>query len=258
MRLIHGDCIEEMQKLIDEGIKVDLILTDPPYGTTDCKWDSIIPFEPMWDCINKLSYDTTPTLLFASQPFLTKLIYSNIKDFKFNFIWDKHIAANPFLTKYMPSKVHEEIAVFYKKQPYYNPQKVPQKYGENRTRNSKNAMELKKNNSELFKSVAEISSYYIDDGFRLPQSIISFFPSQMGECHNNNRVHPTQKPVALLKWLILNYTKENDLVLDFTMGSGSTGVACLETNRDFIGIELEEKYYNIAKERCREYQSRLM
>ncbi len=255
--LIHGDCLEEMDKLIRGGQKVDLVLTDPPYGTTACKWDTIIPFDKMWDCLNGLTHDTTPICLFATHPFLAELIHSNLKDFKFNWIWDKHCVSSPLIVKYQPLRIHEEIAVFYKKQPYYNPIKIPRKHGE-RNRVSEKDKIFRETPSELFGGSFKRRHYYEDDGFRYPQSIITEFSSQMEECVNNFRVHPTQKPVALLEYLIKTYTKENDTVLDFTMGSGSTGVACLQTNRNFIGIELDEKYYNIAKERCKEYQSRLI
>lgn len=250
MRLIQGDCLTVMQKLADEGVKVDLVLTDPPYGTTACKWDSVIPFDEMWECINQITHDKTPILLFGSQPSLSNLIMSNIKNFKFNFIWDKHCVSNPLLSKKRPLKVHEEIGVFYKKQPYYNPQKVPAQWGVDRTRTSDKAKRVDEVNSDCF-GEGYRSLYYVDDGTRLPQSIINNFPSQMKECVNNYRVHPTQKPVELLKWLIENYTPPGDIVLDFTMGSGSTGVACYNTDRDFIGIELDEGYYNIANDRIK-------
>ena len=256
-QLIQGDCLEEMDKLIMEGQKVDLILTDPPYGTISCKWDTIIPFKEMWEHINQLSKPTTPTVLFATHPFLTELIHSNLVNFKYNLIWDKHSISSPFLGKYMPNRVHEEIAVFYKKQPTYNPQRVPQRHGGNQTRTSDADMKFVDSYSDCYGGTIKKRHYYIDDGTRQPQSIISQFPCQMEECVNNKRVHPTQKPVALLKWLIQTFTNENDIVLDFTMGSGSTGVACLQTNRNFIGIELEPKYYEIAKQRCSNYQSKL-
>jgi site-specific DNA-methyltransferase (adenine-specific) len=212
----------------------------------------------MWDCINQLSYKTTPTLLFATHPFLAELIHSNIKHFKFNWIWDKHSISSPFLSKYQPSRVHEEIAVFYEKTPNYKPQKVPQRHGGDRTRTSEADMKYVDSYSECYNNTIKKRHYYVDDGLRYPQSILCQCPCQMEECENNKRYHPTQKPVALLEYLIKTYTNEEDLVLDFTMGSGSTGVACLNTNRNFIGIEKEQKYYNIAVERCKEYQSKLI
>ena len=156
------------------------------------------------------------------------------------------------MSKKRPLRVHEEIVFFYKKQPYYNPQRVPQRHGGDRTRTSEKDKVYKDSYNSIVDGVFKMRHFYIDDGTRYPQSIIGQFPSQMEECVNNIRVHPTQKPVALLKWLIQNYTKEDDVVLDFTMGSGSTGVACLQTNRNFIGIELDENYYKIAQERINE------
>ena len=258
IRLIQGDCLEEMQKLIDENVKVDMVLTDPPYGTTACRWDSVIPFEEMWNCLDEITNETTPILLFGTQPFISELIHSNIKHFKYNLIWDKHSISNPFLAKKQPLRVHEELAMFYKKQPYYNPQRVPQRWGDDATRTSDSDKQWNESHSDIFGGKTPRSRYYIDDGTRLPQTIIAQFPCQMEECVNNKRFHPTQKPVALLKYLIMNFTKENDTVLDFTMGSGSTGVACQNTNRDFIGIELDEKYFEIARVRCKNYQSKLL
>ena len=252
VKLFQGDCLDVMQDLIDDEVKVDLVLTDPPYGTTSCKWDSIIPFDKMWECLDGITNETSPILLFGTQPFISELIHSNIKNFKFNFIWDKHSVSNPFLSKKMPMKVHEEIAVFYKKQPIYNPQRVAQRWGDDRTRTSDSAKQWKGSHSDIFGGKTPRSHYYIDDGTRLPQTIIAEFPCQMEECVNNKRFHPTQKPVKLLEWLIKNYTKEDDIVLDFTMGSGSTGVACLNTGRNFIGIELDETYFKIAEQRIKE------
>lgn len=249
--LYNNDCIEQMQKLAEKEVKADLILTDPPYGTTQCKWDNIIPFGDMWECIGNCTYDRTPVLLFGTQPFVSELVHSNIQNFKYNLIWDKHCVSNPFLAKKMPLKVHEEIMVFYRKPPYYNPQRVKQRHGGNNMRVSDADKKITKVSSELY-SEGYRSHYYVDDGTRYPQTIISEYSSQMEECVNNKRFHPTQKPVALLEYLIRTYTKEDDLVLDFTMGSGSTGVACMNTGRKFIGIELEEKYYQIACERLKE------
>lgn len=232
MKIMNGDCLKKMNQLIEEGVKVNMVLTDPPYGVTKCKWDSIIPLQPMWEKLNKLTHDNTPILLFGTNPFLAELIHSNISNFKYNLIWDKHSVSSPSLSKVMPLQVHEEIAVFYKKKPYYNPQKAPKRHDTDSTRTSKKDM--------------------VDDGLRYPQSIIGHVPSQSKECVNNFRVHPTQKPVALLSWLIRNYTKKGDVVLDFTMGSGSTGVACVESCRDFIGIELDANYFNIAKKRIKD------
>ena len=262
-RLIHGDCIKEMNKLIDEGVKVDLVLTDPPYGTTVCKWDTIIPFQEMWDVLERVTTDKTPILLFSSEPFSSRLRLSNIKNYKYDWIWNKQNGSNPFLVKKRPFIFNENINVFYKKQCNFYPQKVPKRPECNSHRVSEASKKMVPLNSEIFgynenseNKYFKKSRYYNDDGFRYPNNILTV-NSQSKECNNSNRYHPTQKPVKLLSYLIKNYTLEGDTVLDFTMGSGSTGVACLQTNRNFIGIELEEKYYNIAQKRCREYQTTL-
>ena len=250
VKLIQGDCLTIMPQLAEQGIKADMVLTDPPYGVTNCKWDSVIPIDEMWDSLHNITNEDTPILLFGTNPFLANLIMSNVKEFKFNFIWDKKNINNPFLCNTMPLKSHEEIAVFYKKKPYYNPQRIPKRIDYDNSRTSDKSKRIKEYDGIY--GTSKVSRYYVDDGTRYPQSVISQFSGTMGECNNTLRCHPTQKPVALLEWLIKNYTKENDLVLDFTMGSGSTGVACLQTNRKFIGIELEPKYYEIAKKRINE------
>lgn len=249
--LINGDCLEELPKLIGGGTKVDLVLTDPPYGVINPEWDNIIPIDKMWGCLSQITYDTSPILLFCSQPFTSQLVMSNLEDFKYCFVWDKVAVSNPFLAKKQPMRVHEDIAMFYKKQCYYNPQRVPKTIEGDRTRISEADKKYKEYDTATFGKSPK-RHYYVDDGTRLPRTIINGFNSQGGECNSINRFHPTQKPVGLLEWLIKNYTKPNDIVLDFTMGSGSTGVACANTNRKFIGIELDENYYKIAEERIKE------
>ena len=252
IRLINGDCITEMQKLIEDNVKVDLILTDPPYGTTACKWDTVIPFEDMWDCIYSLSKQTTPTLLFGTEPFSSNLRMSNIKKYRYDWIWYKKHGTGFLNAKKMPLKSYELISVFYKKLPKYNPQK---KYVgvKNTLRNPK---------SDVINNVYgtfEKNLPYIDNGYRYPLDIIECDTANT-EVFNGKKLrqHPTQKPVNLLEYLIKTYTDEGDLVLDFTMGSGSTGVACRNTNRDFIGIELDKEYFNIAKGRINNCQTKLI
>ena len=243
-RLIHGDCLEEMQKLIDENVKVDLVLTDLPYGTTACKWDNIIPFEPMWDCINNIvKNENTPILLFGNQPFTSRLINSNIKNFKYCWTWDKHIPSGMSYAKYRPMQQTEDICVFTKNgsKTIYNPQmikrKKPIKGGGMKDSHSASSIG--------YKALKKTYDY------KNPITLIKFNKIRRGS------VHSTQKPVDLLEYFIKTYSNENDIVLDFTMGSGSTGVACKNTGRDFIGIELEEKYFKIAQMRCKDYQSKL-
>lgn len=250
-KLIQGDCIEEMQKLIEKGVKVDLILTDPPYGTTACKWDSIIPFKEMWECINGLSYDTTPTLLFGSEPYSSNLRMSNIKNYKYDWIWYKNTASGFPFAKYQPLRNHEIISVFYNKRPFYNPIKEERDVDE-KNKSRYNYKFQGDHPSEVYE--LDNRDHFLDKDLSYPKTIKRFnsVPNSRG------RLHPSQKPVDLLEYLIRTYTKENDTVLDFTMGSGSTGVACLQTNRNFIGIELEPKYYEIAKKRCRNNQRKLI
>ena len=254
-KLIHGDCIEEMQKLIDEGVKVDLILTDPPYGVSSCNWDSIVPYGKMWDRLYSITYETSPILLFSNDKWGGALKMSN-DDYKYQWVWNKEFSSNFMQAKKTPLIPLEYINVFYRKQPTYNPQKRPKTINYDATRISESDKKTKVNHDDAIYGTAYHRRYYEDDGFRMPINLLTF-NSQAEECNNANRLHPFQKPIRLLEYLIKTYTNENDTVLDFTMGSGSTGVACLQTHRNFIGIELEEKYYNIAKERCKTYQTKL-
>lgn len=249
MRLIRGDCISKMNDLIDEGITVDMILTDPPYGTTQCKWDSIIPFDEMWDCIHGLSKERTPTLLFGSEPFSSNLRSSNFKEFRYDWIWDKERGTNFLNANRTPLPSHEVISVFYRKLPCYNPQKryVGVKHKSPQTG---------KLSHKTYGKVKERKPW-VDDGYRFPLTVIRCNKYKT-EASNSTNVHPTQKPVALLEYFIKTYTNEGDVVLDFTMGSGSTGVACKNLNRDFIGIELDKEYFEIADARISNFQGRLV
>lgn len=250
-KLYQGDCLEVMDKLIEEGIKFDAIITDPPYGTLNCKWDSVIPLDKMWDRINKLIKPNGGIILFGSQPFTTSLIYSNIKHFKHQWIWNKSSAGNVLVAKYQPLKVEEEILIFTGKGERVN--YYPIFTIDNKRDLTKEKPSVKQ--SDMFSGIKSGEFYKTGKNKkgteRYPKNIINI-STQSTECANSKRVHPTQKPVALLEYLIKTYTNENELVLDFTMGSGSTGVACLNTNRKFIGIELDEKYFNIAKDRIEE------
>lgn len=246
--LFNGECLEVMDKLIEMGVKVDCILTDPPYGTTACKWDSIIPLDKMWEMLNKLILNTTPVMLFNSEPFGSYLRMSNIKNYKHDLIWDKNIGGSFVLANRRMLPSHENISLFYSKQPTYNPIKT--------LKEEKNIRPINKGSSggsavPVAGGVAKCSKEYEPDK-KFPVSIIKGFSSKMAECNSLNRVHPTQKPVALLEYLIKTYTNEGDIVLDFTMGSGSTGVACMNTNRKFIGIELDNTYFEIAEKRIAE------
>ena len=241
-KLYNGDCLEIMDKLIDEGVKVDCILTDPPYGTTACKWDTVIPFEDMWERLNKLIKPNGAIVLFGSQPFTSNLINSNIKKFKYELIWDKTFGRQPQLANIQPMKQHENILIFSKdgKKINYYPQKIKldKPYYSSGASNNNGA-----NNNHKLGLKKQPKTYT----HKTPTSLLSYKPVS-----NTKVVHPTQKPVNLLEYLIKTYTNENELVLDFTMGSGSTGVACMNTGRKFIGIELDNNYFDIASKRIEE------
>ena len=251
VKLINGDCLEEMQKLIDDGVKVDMVLTDPPYGVLTPKWDYIIPLEQMWKCINKISKERAPTLLFSNDAFGVLLKQSNIKNYKYQWVWNKEYSTNYLLAKKRPLIPLEYINVFYRKQPTYNPQRRPKTIDYDATRNHEIDKEIRVNHDDTIYGTCYFQRWYIDDGTRYPINYLEY-NSQRAENNNGNRFHPSQKPIGLLEYLIKTYTNKNEVVLDFTMGSGSTGVACMETNRNFIGIELEPKYYEIAKKRINE------
>ncbi len=239
--LYQGDCLDIMDELIEQNIKVDMILTDIPYGTTQCKWDSVIPFEPMWERINNLIKNNGCIALFGSEPFTSTLICSNIKDFKYNWIWQKNKTTGFLNAKKQPLNDNETISIFYKKQCTYNPQMTQAEKIYKRGLVTRD----KENNIQQSDCYGEQKTFIQEDnGLRYPKRIQYF--------NNNdtqNQLHPTQKPVELLEYLMNTYTNKNETVLDFTMGSGSTGVACIKTNRKFIGIELDETYFNIAKDR---------
>lgn len=237
-RLFHGDCLEVMRQLIDEGVKVDAIITDPPYGTTACEWDAIIPFEDMWHCIKSLRNDNTPILLFGNEPFNSYLRISNIEEYRYDIYWQKERATNIFQLKKRPAKVIETINVFYKSQPTYHPQMVRHE-GPKRTNKVKDGKL-----GVLVDSGNGKPNEYQDNGMRYPLQIVRFKRDIL-----TSNLHPTQKPIQLMEYLVKTFTNENDTVLDFTMGSGSTGVAYKNLNRNFIGIELDASYYDIARQR---------
>jgi site-specific DNA-methyltransferase (adenine-specific) len=240
IQLINGEALQEMDELIADGIVVDAIICDPPYGTTACKWDSVIDFEQMWLRLNKLIKPNGAIVLFGSEPFSSALRMSNIKNYKYDWVWDKKAGLGFLDAKFRPLKSHENILVFGavgtgvsngSKIPLkYNPQGVVQTTKTNRNKPS-NILNSEPKKRE-FKNAKT--------GY--PKSVIEF-------SKDSKKIHPTQKPVALMEYLIKTYTNEGELVLDFTMGSGTTGVACKNLGRDFIGIEMDESYFNIAKER---------
>ena len=231
--LLFGDCLERMKEIPDGS--VDLILTDPPYQKTQNSWDSIIPLEPMWEQINRVIKPNGAIVLFGQNTFTFKLGLSNEKMFRYTLTWEKTKAGGFLNAKRMPLQAHEDILVFYKKLPTYNPQ-----FEEGKPYTKKAVTNGDGRNYGNFDRVGQVS---VNDGKRYPRSVVKFSND------NHGSLHPTQKPVALLEYLIKTYTNENETVLDFTFGSCSTGVACLNTNRRFIGVEMDEKYFNIAKDR---------
>ena len=238
-KLYNGDCLEVMDKLIEEGVVVDCILTDPPYGTTACKWDTVIPFDKMWERLNKLIKPNGAIVLFGSEPFSSALRTSNMKNYRYDLIWEKNNCGNFQLAKKQFLKYHENVSIFYKKQPIYNPQGLIKLKKPKIQSNKGKAGKLGHLGSEKKRET------YEQKYTNYPKSILKFN-------REVNPIHPTQKPISLLEYLIKTYTNENEVVLDFTMGSGSTGVACINTNRQFIGIELDNNYFNIASKRIEE------
>ena len=244
INLMHGDCLELMKNIPDGS--VDMILTDPPYGTTACKWDSVIPFEPMWEQLKRIIKPNGAIVLFGSEPFSSALRMSNIKQYKYDWVWVKNRPTGAQHARNKPMNKFENILVFSlgsmghksilknKRLDYY-----PQ--GFFKTGKTKTVKNKGFHGNHIGARPNQVGKVYeVFSGF--PDNVL-FYDKE--ESH----VHPTQKPVALLEYLIKTYTQENETVLDFTMGSGSTGVACKNTNRSFIGIELDDKYFSIAKER---------
>ena len=235
IQLFNGDCLEVMDKLIADGIKVDAIITDPPYGTTACKWDNVIPFDKMWERLKLLRKENSPIVLFGSEPFSSYLRISNIKEYKYDWIWNKKKFANQLLAKIQPLKIQENISVFSQKKHTYKPQGLVKC-----NKITKQGQKISDNNGGGIRPTA-----YRQEFTNYPRNILEFKL-------DNKKFHSTQKPVLLLEYLIKTYTNENDTVLDFTMGSGTTGVACKNLNRNFIGIELDKKYFDIAEKRINE------
>ena len=246
-----GNCLEVMKTMPDNSI--DAIITDPPYGTTACKWDSVIDFELMWEQLNRIIKPNGAIVLFGSEPFSSALRMSNIKNYKYDWIWNKTYGTNIYEANKRPMKYHELISVFYKKQPLYNKQMTQAKKENQRDRNKNFKKETK---NTVYGNQKKYRPNKKDDKLRNPISILEY-SNQSKECHRTKRLHPTQKPIELMEYLIKTYTNENETVLDFTMGSGSTGVACKNTNRNFIGIEQDEKYFKIAEERINKQEKQL-
>ena len=231
MKLFNGDCLELMEEIPEKS--VDMVLCDLPYGTTDCRWDNIIPFEPLWKHYERVTKENGAIVLFSAQPFTTKLIHSNLKQFRYCWYWKKANVTGFSYARYQPMRCIEDICVFYKKTPKYKPQGL--KKLEKPIKRNKKAKDI-----EIYRKGLSGAS----------EQKYTNYPKHLLEYSKDaENIHPTQKPVALLEYLIKTYTDERETVLDNCMGSGSTGVASVNTNRRFIGIEKDKTYYRLAKDR---------
>ena len=250
--IYNGDCLEIMPTL--ESASIDLVLTDPPYNMTNCEWDKLIPFDKMWNCLDKITKETTPICLFGSEPFSSALRMSNIKNYKYDWIWYKNFSSSFAIAKKRPMKYHEIISVFYRKQCSYYPQF--EEYSDSVKKRFKDGEKVNfekqnKNPTNEIYGGLHLGTGVIDfKRGKYPEDVLKF--KVVPNC-NGNRLHPTQKPTDLLEYLIKTYTNEGDLVLDFTSGSFSTAIACLNTKRKFIGIELDTNYYEIGKKRIKDW-----
>jgi site-specific DNA-methyltransferase (adenine-specific) len=253
IELIHGDCLEMMKLIPDKSI--DAIITDPPYGTTACNWDSVIPFNLMWEQLNRIIKPDGAIVLFGSEPFSSALRMSNINNYKEDIVWLKNKSSNGFQIEQKHLKVHENIMVFANQTKYkFNPQKWLVQEKEFLTQR-KTLKEFECGNN-VYGSAKRIRK--LDDGTRNPISIITAsvpITRAKNKTYSSDidvNYHPTQKPLSIMEYLVKSFTNENDTVLDFTMGSGTTAIACINLNRNFIGIELEEKYFEVSKKRLEE------
>jgi len=239
INLYQGDCLEVMATLPDNSI--DMVLTDPPYGTTACRWDSIIPFEPMWDQLKRITKKGGAIVMTASQPFTSALVMSNPSMFKYDWVWKKNKSTGFLNAKKMPMRDKEDVLVFYEKQCTYNPQKT---YGHSPV----NSFTKHTSDGE---TVGKTKVGWSGGGSteRYPKTVQEFSVVNQDGSSPEGKFHPTQKPVALMEYLIKTYTNEGETVLDFTMGSGTTGVAAKNLGRSFVGIELDKEYFKVAKER---------
>lgn len=239
--LMQGDCLERMKE-IPEG-SVDMVLADPPYGTTACKWDTVIDLEKMWVELKRIVKPNGAIVMTASQPFTSALVMSNPKMFRYCLVWEKTLFTNFAQVKKQPAKKHEDICVFYQKQPTYNPQ-----MGQGKPYTDKERARSMGVTGDALPSKKAITN----TGTRYPSSVQKFSNG------NNGNVHPTQKPVDLMEYLIKTYTNESETVLDFTAGSFTTGVACVNLNRKGIMIEMDEGYFEIGVNRIKEAKARIL
>lgn len=241
-RIINGDCLEIIDKLVEEGIKVDCVITDLPYGTTNCSWDNIIPFEPMWEKLNKITKENGAIVLFGAEPFSSKLRMSNLKNYKYDWKWNKGRVTGHLNAKKQPLRLFEDVCVFYRKQCVYNPQMKPR----DKVYISKGSGKVcEKGWNKIYNSHKSVGGVYTE-----------YYPTQelkVSGDKGNKRIHPTQKPTELLEFLIKTYSNEGDLILDITAGSMSLAQACINTNRNFICIEQNKEYYELGINRISGY-----
>ena len=236
IKLMEGDCLERMKEIPDGSI--DMVLTDPPYGTTACKWDSIIDLPLMWEQLKRVIKPNRAIVMTACQPFTSVLVSSNLKMFKYDWVWQKPKGTGHLNAKKQPMRDKEDIVVFYAKQCTYNPQKT-----KGNPYKDKAGKDHSSNTSMTDSYGAYTNKREDNNGFRYPKQVQQFPVVERGT------LHPTQKPVTLMEYLIKTYTNEGDTVLDFTMGSGTTGVACKNLGRKFVGIEMDDKYFQVAQDR---------
>jgi len=231
VNLFLGDCLELLPTLGESSI--DMLLVDLPYGTTACKWDSVIPLEPLWAEFNRVCKENAAMVFTAAQPFTTMLAASNLRHFRYEWIWEKPQGTNPMNAKVMPLKSHENVLVFYRKKPTYNPQMwYSTPYGG-----------FSSETSKIGEVYGSAKSKHRDnpEGSRYPKTVLRF--------KQEKGLHPTQKPVEMMEYLIRTYSNKGETILDCTMGSGTTGVACVNTGRNFVGMESNGEYFTLAKER---------
>lgn len=252
LELYKGDCLEVMDKLIEQGIKVDAIITDPPYGKTRGRWDSIINIDELFKRLNKLIKDNGAIVLFGNEPFSSNLRIKNIDIYKYDIKWIKNRATGFANCNYRPMNKYEDILIFSKANAssggkrngmVYNPQDLIPVGKKKKNVKNRHGLIHKDTNNVGCNNNLESGSEYTQEFTNYPSNVY------LCDVETTKNLHPTQKPVALMEYLIKTYTSENELVLDFTMGSGTTGLACKNLNRNFIGIELDDKYFEIAKNR---------
>lgn len=232
MKLLHGDCLSLLPSLPDNSI--DMVLADPPYGTTQCKWDSVIDLSAMWRELERVCKPNAAIVMTAAQPFTAQLVCSNIGMFKYEIIWEKGNATGFLNAKKQPLRAHESVLVFYRQQPTYNPQMT--------SGHARKTSKRKTVNSECYGKALALTEY--DSTERYPRSV-QFFSSDK----QRGSYHATQKPVALMEWLLQSFSNPGDVVLDFCMGSGTTGVGCINTGREFIGMEMDAEIFEVAQAR---------